>query len=83
MGGCWNKYHDDFYDVILACNEKHIKVHKAIIIICSSILANLLRKHLTETSCIFIRDLGFEDSQNLNPSSHRNYIGFSYKGGMK
>ena len=63
---------EDFCDVTLACDDKHIKTHKVIISSSSPIFRNILKPNLNPHPFIYLRGVKYKDLSNL--------LNFMYQG---
>jgi len=62
----------DFCDVVLACDNKQIEAHKAIVSSSSPVLRNILNQNSNKKPLIYLRGINYEDLQNV--------INFIYQG---
>jgi len=70
----WKKLQSDkrFCDMSLACGDREVRVHKAIVSYSSPVIRNILKENLKENPLIFISGVNYGDLQNL--------IDFMYQG---
>ena len=59
IGTIWQKVQSeqDFYDIILACDEKFIQTHKLVISAMSPILRNILKQNLGHHLFIYLKGI--------------------------
>ena len=63
---------ENYSDIILACEGKHIKTHKLVISSFSPVLRNILKLNQTFNPLIYLKGVKFKDLQNL--------LNFMYQG---
>ena len=62
----------EFCDLTLACKDKQIQTHKVIILSCSPVLRNILKKNQNPSSTIYLTGVKYEHLQSL--------VNFMYQG---
>lgn len=55
----------DFYDVVLACEDKQIEAHKIIISACSPLFKSILKRHPHNSPLLYLKGVRYQDMLGL------------------